>query len=375
MGETAEAKQLCPMSVGTGVQDGAREYAVESVNSGGCVPVVGFILAVHGEAFASIFRNRFSGDGTWPPSIGYRSTSWREVGELMYHPCHILPMTTTNQNETLLVPVANPETAERLLDTAIDIARDRSMQLVVLHVVEVPPQVPLSEGDSLLGENGQEEQLLKDAVEQAEDARVAVDSRMRYARDVATGIIGAVDVHDADALLVGWRGRPRRRDIILGSFLDRILGKAPCDVFVKRIRTPSRDIDSILVPVAGGPHCELAVGVAGTIASQRDAAVHLLHVHHPDVDDSTKTDISALIQDYGSSLTDMDIRIESTTLRSAHVAGAITDETANHDLTILGATRDPFLKRKLVGSVAEGVGRAAASSVILTRRDPSLKDS
>jgi nucleotide-binding universal stress UspA family protein len=277
-------------------------------------------------------------------------------------------MDTNNQYETLLVPVANPETVERLLDTAIDIARARSMQLLVLHVVEVPPQVPLSEGDRLLGETGEEEQLLNDAVEQARDAGVAVDSRMRYARDIATGIVGAVDEHDADALLVGWRGRPRRRDIILGSFLDRILGEAPCDVFVKRIRTPSRDTDSILVPVAGGPHCELAVELAGTVASQRDAAVQLLHVHHPDADDSTKADISALLQDYGSSLTDMDISVESTTIRSDHVAGAITDETAHHDLTVLGATRDPFLKRKLVGSVAEGVGRTAASSVILTRR-------
>ena len=186
--------------------------------------------------------------------------------------------------------------------------------------------------------------------------------------------MGAVDVHDADALLVGWRGRPRRRDIILGSFLDRILGEAPCDVFVKRIRTPSRDIDSILVPVAGGPHCELAVELTGAIASQRDAAVRLLHVTHPDADGSTQADISARLQDYVSSLSDMDVSVESTTLRSDHVAGAITDETTNHDLSILGATRDPFLKRKLVGSVAEGVGRAASSSVILTRRAPQPRN-
>ncbi|WP_138005520.1 universal stress protein [Halalkalirubrum salinum] len=283
-------------------------------------------------------------------------------------------MTPETQTETLLVPVANPETAARLLDTAIDIAHGQSMRIVVLHVVEVPPQVPLSAGDSLLEDDGEEVQVLEDAVEQATDAGVSVESRMRYARDIATGIVGAVDVHDADALLVGWRGRPRRRDIILGSFLDRILGEAPCDVFVKRIRTPSRHIDSILVPVAGGPHCELAVELAGTIASQLDATVHLLHVTHPEIDASTQEDTSTLLQNYGSPLSEIDIGVESTTLRSDHVAGAITDETTNHDLTILGATREPFLKRKLVGSVAEGVGRAAASSVILTRKSPKAED-
>ena len=283
-------------------------------------------------------------------------------------------MVTETPSGTLLMPVANPKTVERLLDTAIDIAHGQSMRIVLLHVVEVPPQVPLSSGDSLIDDDGEEVRLLDEAVEQVADADVAVESRMRYARDIATGIVGAVDVHDADALLVGWRGRPRRRDIILGSFLDRILGEAPCDVFVKRIRTPSRDIDSILVPVAGGPHCELAVELTGTIAAQHDASVHLLHVTHPDTDDSTQEDTSALLQNYGSSLSDMDISVESTTLRSDHVAGAITDETADHDLTILGATRDPFLKRKLVGSVAEGVGRAAAGSVILTRKAPKDQD-
>ncbi|WP_394347914.1 universal stress protein [Halorussus salinisoli] len=121
------------------------------------------------------------------------------------------------------------------------------------HVVKVPSQLPLSAGDSLIEEHGEEEQLLDDAVEQATAAGVTVESRMRYARDVATGIVGAVDIHDADALLVGWRGRPRRPDVVLGSFLDHILGEAPCGVFVKRIQSPAGDIESILVPVAGGP--------------------------------------------------------------------------------------------------------------------------
>lgn len=279
-------------------------------------------------------------------------------------------MTRTAQNGTLLVPVANPETVERLLDTAIDIARGRSMRIVVLHVVEVSPQLPLSAGDSLIEEHGEEEQLLDDAVGQATAAGVSVESRMRYARDVATGIVGAVDVHDGDALLVGWRGRPRRRDVVLGSFLDRILGEAPCDVFVKRIRTPVGDIESILVPVAGGPHGKLAVELAGTIASQRDAKVHLLHVQQLTTSDSDQEDATALLDEYSFLLEDIDINVESTLLQSEHVAGTITDETANHDLTILGATREPFLRRMLVGSVAEGVGRAAVSSVILTRQAP-----
>jgi nucleotide-binding universal stress UspA family protein len=112
-------------------------------------------------------------------------------------------MATEEQNGTLLVPVANPETAARLLDTAIDIARDQSMRIVVLHVVEVPPQLPLAEGDLLIEDNSAEIQFLDDAVGRATDAGVQVESRIRYARDVATGIVGAVDAYDAESMLVG----------------------------------------------------------------------------------------------------------------------------------------------------------------------------
>ncbi len=278
-------------------------------------------------------------------------------------------MVTETSEGTLLIPVANPDTVARLLDTAIDVARGRSMEIELIHVVEVPPQLPLSEGDVLVGDDGETQRMLDEAIEQVTDAGVPAESQLRYARDVATGIVGAVDKYDADGLFMGWRGRPRRRDVILGSFIDRVLGEASCDVFVKRIRQSSREIDSILVPVAEGPHCALAVDLVGTIAAERDAMVRLLHVAHPDAGDATIEESAELLRDYESTLDDADVDVTSTTLRNEHVAGAITDETANHDLTVLGTTRDPFLNRKLVGSVAEGVGRSASSSVILARKE------
>ena len=277
-------------------------------------------------------------------------------------------MTVTSPEGSVLVPIANPETAGRLLDSAIDIARARSERIVVLHVVEVPPQLPLSEGDSLLDDEGSEERLLESAVEQATEAGVPVDSRIRYARDIATGIVSAVEDHDAGTLLTGWRGRPRRRDIVLGSFLDRILGDAACDVIVKRIRRPSTEIDSVLVPVSEGPHAELAVDTAGAIAVQRNASVRLLYVLSPDAPGAAESEAETLIENSSSRLDGTAVDVESTVLRSDHVAGAVTDETPHHDLTVLGTTRDPFLGRKLVGSVAEGVGRAASSSVMLARK-------
>lgn len=276
-------------------------------------------------------------------------------------------MTNDSARGTLLLPVANPETADRLMDTAIDIARGRSMRLVIIHVVEVPAQLPLSGGDRLVEEAGEERQLLEHATQLAKEAGVDAEDRIRYARDVAKGIVGAVDTHDADALLMGWRGRPRRRDIVLGSFLDKVLGNAPCDVYVRRIRTPTAPIGSILVAVGGGPHDELATELAGTIAAQRDATVHLLHVHETGASGLDREEATTVLEDRRANL-DEEVDVTTEVVEAEHVAGAITDATAHHDLALLGATQDPILKRRLVGSVAQGVGRASACPVIVTRR-------
>lgn len=279
-------------------------------------------------------------------------------------------MTTDPDDRTLLVPVTNPETMHRLLDTAVDLADDRPTRVLVVHVVEVPPQVPLSEAGDRLPAEGPERQLLADAVDRLETAGVTVESRLRYARDVATGVVGAVADHDADTLLMGWRGRPRRRDAVLGGTLDRVLAEADCDVLVKRVRAPSETVDTVLVPLAGGVHADLAVETAGTIALARDAAVRLLHVHTPDAPETAREAGRDLLATTAGRLEERGVPVETTLLEHDHVAGAITDATVDHDLTILGATGDSFLRRALLGSVAEGVGKTAENSLLLVRSRP-----
>ncbi|ELZ00706.1 UspA domain-containing protein [Natrialba chahannaoensis JCM 10990] len=183
---------------------------------------------------------------------------------------------TSAPDETLLLPVANEETVERLLETAIDIAAERSLRLLVIHVVAVPDQLPLDAGHRLLDDS--DEQLLADAAAIASEHGVPVDQRVRFARSVTSGILGAIEKENVELTLLGWRGRPPRQNVILGSYIDVVLRKATCDVLVKRIQTPQPDIDSILVPIAGGPHEGLALEAASALASQHDAVVHLLHV-------------------------------------------------------------------------------------------------
>ncbi|OIB56084.1 universal stress protein [Natrialba sp. SSL1] len=271
-------------------------------------------------------------------------------------------------DKTLLLPVANEETADRLLETAIDIAIERSLRLLVIHVVAVPDQLPLDAGYRLLDDS--DEQLLADAAATATEHGVPTDKRVRFARSVTSGILGAIEKENVELTLLGWRGRPPRQNVVLGSYIDVVLRKATCDVLVKRIQTPQPDIDSILVPIAGGPHEGLALETASALATQHDAVVHLLHVRSETDPAQREGEANALLLNASDEF-DSETEIRREVAVDDHVAGAITDRTTAHDVTILGVSRGGFVRRTLLGTISEAVGRNASGTVFLAKRyDP-----
>lgn len=271
----------------------------------------------------------------------------------------------------VLVPVANPETADPLLETAIDLAAGGG-ELVVIRVVTVPDQVPLSaiedrspeERDRLLGDASE---LIEDCRRRAETAGVPVTAQVRIGREVAGGILDAIERHEVDVVLLGWRGRPRRRDVVLGSHVDTVVHNADCDVLVKRIEPRTGEIDSILVPTAGGPHATFAAEIAKTIASRHDASVDVITVIGPDPDTN---DPEAALEDAVGALGGVGT-IHQRIVEAPDVVEAIVQETANHDLTIVGATREPLVRTLLFGDIPEAIGRRAESAVVMAKRHSS----
>ncbi|MFC4987993.1 universal stress protein [Saliphagus infecundisoli] len=266
----------------------------------------------------------------------------------------------------VLVPVANPETAERLLDTAIDLARDRDLSILVLTVVEVPMQLPLERAREAMDVES-EEAVVTSARGLAAEAGVPATGRLRFGRDVAGGVVSVAEREEVEAILVGWRGRPRRREIVLGSYIDEILSEALCDVLVKRIDRASDAVESILVPVAGGPHTEYAAEVAGSIAREHGARVELVTVVG-DEDEERMAEARELLTQTSAALGAVE-SVEETVLVGDVVPEIVErGRERGHDVTVLGATRGGFLRRVLVGDVPEAIARESEGAVIMARR-------
>lgn len=274
----------------------------------------------------------------------------------------------TEREQRILVPIANPESVKQLMRTALDLAEERNADIEVVSVVSVPQQTPLSEGRQFVSE---ERAVIDSAIEFAETEHpdVPVSGKIRIGHDVSEAILNTVEQDDADLVLMGWRGRSRRRDYVLGSNVDEVVKKARCDVLVERIG-PSSDeeslgtVDSILLPTAGGAHAELAAEIARSIARQNNASVKVVHVLSGE---TAREKAESIIE---STLADLeDLETTSEIIESGDITGAIVGETADHDLTVIGATREGLLQQLVFGAIPENVGERAKSTVIMAKRD------
>lgn len=265
----------------------------------------------------------------------------------------------------ILVAIANPAHIAQLMRTGIAVARDRGGELLVMTAVIVPDQTPLGEGRIRVPAK---RELLDKAMAFAADAGLTVSGAIRIAHRVSEAVLNTVDQHGCDAAIVGWRGGVRqRRNIILGSNLDDILDFAPCDVLVERIGEDADGrLSSILVPVAGGPHSELAVDVARSVARMTGARVILFRVLRPgDEEAAARKPLEAFRDGIEEAGVEVELRVEP----GADVEDALVAATSQADLTVLGATREPLFRRLVAGELPEAVARRATGMIIMARRN------
>jgi APA family basic amino acid/polyamine antiporter len=268
----------------------------------------------------------------------------------------------------IVVPIADPDHAEQLMSTATDIARDHDGEVLVLSVVSLPEQTPLSAGQRYTEEK---RDVLNRAMATADggEESVPVSGTIRISHRVDRAILNTIEQYDSDAVLMGWGGwRSRRREVVFGSIVDTIVTDATCDVLVERIDPETAGtVESIMLPTAGGPHAELASEVGTAIARTTGAQIEVFRVIAPDASEEERAEAEETIEEALAELEDVDA--EGTVIEDDDIVGAITSRSADHDLTVIGATREGLLQRVVFGAIPEQVGEGAESTVILTKRN------
>jgi len=262
----------------------------------------------------------------------------------------------------ILVSIANPANVDQLMRTAVDLARENDGEVLVTSVVDLPAQTPLSEGTQYASAH---RETLQRAMAFAADEDVPVSGTVRIGHDVSDAILHTITQYECDAALLGWSNTSRRHDIVLGSTIDDVVQNASCDVYVEKTGETRENIESVLVPTAGGPHAELAAAAANAVARTEDATVHLVTVVSPNADDAEREQAEQTLEEAAEPIT---APVERDVLVGEDIPDTLVAAANDHDITFVGATREGLLQQLVFGAIPEEIGRNADTTVVMAKR-------
>ena len=293
-------------------------------------------------------------------------------------------MASRRQPYRILLPLANPRTARDLVRIASGISSGRRTEIAALGIVEVPEGVSLAEGAT---HARTARRLLQRVLDFGDEEEVEIRTMVRIGRRAADGVIEAVGEEGSDLVIFGWGGPPTGaaarttaarakpgEPSVFSPTIDAVVRESPSDIAVVKQRGVDK-VTSILVPVRGGPHAELAMRLARDLAKRFGAKVVVMHVVPKGIGErALRRENEALerfLAQHGPRRT-----VSGLVREAASVRTAILREAKNHQLVVMGASANPSTVapdgRFLFGVVAEAVASRAKPTVIVVKTKQQL---
>jgi nucleotide-binding universal stress UspA family protein len=286
----------------------------------------------------------------------------------------------------ILLPLANPRTARDLVRIGSGVSDRRPTEITALGIVEVPEGVSLSEGATQARTS---RRLLQRVLDFGDEEGVEIRTMVRIGRRAADGVIEAVGEEGTDLVIFGWGGPPTaaaaaraeaergpdsRVAAVFSPTIDAVVRESPCDIAVVKQRGVEH-VRSILVPVRGGPHAELAMRLARDLGKRFGAQVAVLHIVPKGIGQRAcqreQEALDRFVREHGGTRRVNGILREATSVRTA-----IIKEAASHDLVVMGASAQPSNAapdgRFLFGTVADTVASKAKPTVIVVKTKQKL---
>lgn len=141
--------------------------------------------------------------------------------------------------QTVLVGTDGSDSSYRAVDRAAEIARDTTARLVIVCAYEpATPREVAAAGDVLGDEafsvvgSAPAEETLRTAAERAAARGAGKIERVAVAGEPVKALVGALQEHQADLLVVGNRGLNTLAGRLLGSVPAAVSRRSPCDVLI-----------------------------------------------------------------------------------------------------------------------------------------------
>ncbi len=305
---------------------------------------------------------------------GGREEALREADTIL------LEETIAERRFSIMVPVVAAAEGREIAKLGAMLSYYFDGELFALHVVRVPHQLSLSDGRAFLK---QSRPLLESVVEVGQEFDVPVRTQLRLGRKVARSIITAAQERGAGLMLLHWPGYSETSGAYLGSVIDDISANPPCDLAVVRLVKPIAPPRRILVPVAGGPHTQLAVEIAvaqavytaekATQQGDPPPQVVALHLVPRNGDMKVAEERQRALMEQLAVITDFPVE-----LRVVPGDDVVKDVLAyakerQFEEIVIGASEEGFLEQAMFGTIPQRIAQQAEVNVIMVKRYNPLK--
>ena len=284
-------------------------------------------------------------------------------------------MTRTPLPSRILIPVANPLTAEELVRLGAALLDRKAGSLTVLGIVEVPEGTPLSEGATRAR---QARRLLQRVLDYAPEG-VTIHTVVRIGRRAAEGVVEAAGELESDLIVFGWGGKPSPPKPggsapIFSPTIDEVVRDAPCDIAVVKQRGPV-EIRRVLVPIRGGPHAELALRFADALAHRNEGTVVALHLIPTGTTQGIRTQAERALAHFIRQHADG--HVEQAVREASNIRNAIVREADQADVVVMGAAATPAGSRggtSLFGALPEAIATRSKATVIVVKTREAIDE-
>ncbi|MGM3305166.1 chloride channel protein [Anabaena sp. WFMT] len=268
----------------------------------------------------------------------------------------------------LLVTLANPDTAETLLQMAATIARDRHYELECLQIILVSRHSSPSETQVSTTKS---RRLLRQAEALAKKWHIPIHTQIRVAHDVAQAVLETIKERHIDLIFMGWKGNTSTPGRIFGTVVDTVIRQATCDVVLVKLGniSDSSHFNRWLVPMAGGPNARAAIKLLPALVTLgNDAEIRLTQVFKPS---ELKPDMIVLEESTRQLMRHRNLHstVIASPIQADSVAEGVIDlvKTEGYDVVVLGASREGLLQQAIQGNIPETIASGVESTVILVR--------
>ncbi len=260
----------------------------------------------------------------------------------------------------VMIPIANPDNALSLVGNTLKLCRNKKARIKLLHMVQVPDQVPLTDAGKYMteGKEGIIEAMLYLR------PRFPITTTLRYCRNIARGIVSAVKEKKIDLLIMGWQGKREDSRFNLGGIVDPVVDRTPSNVVVFK-NCGNRKFHKVLVPLFGDRNDLFAVEVAQALVEPGDinsrAIMTLLYLHG----ERKRPDPSQYIKSILSHISP-EIEVRTKITRGKEKKRIILNASRYFDLVVL-STKERFKGRVGMMTIAEAVIRECEKPVALVK--------